>query len=389
MAGRTNSATLRFWVARAAWPASLVFLGVLPVVVLIVLFASAVEGKNVAIDFRPLYWAAESIVADENPYPPEGALLTASGGPYVYPPLPALLAIPLTSLSIDAAGLVVMGTLVLVALAIPFVLGVRDWRCYGLVLLWPPVISAIQTGNVTLWIALAAAIGWRARDRERLASAAVGLTLSIKFLLWPLALWLAATRRGLGAALAGVIGVLVLVMSWAAIGFDGLSEYPDLLRRLEDAVGRDSYTLYNVALDLGAPVGVARTLWLSAGLAILAAVLAMGRRGKERGAFILALAAALALSPLVWLHYFALLIVVTAIARPTLGIVWFVPLVMYALPGSGGPSAIGRVVGLVAAAAMIVLALRAQPAEDRPRAERGGDTTPRLFPALPSAERPV
>jgi hypothetical protein len=384
------SARLRAGLARAASPASLVFLGALPVVVMIVLFASAVGGDNVAIDFRPLYWAAESVVAGENPYPAKDALLTASGGPYVYPPLPALLAIPLTSLAIDVAGLVVMGTLVLVALAIPFVLGVRDWRCYGLVLLWPPVISAIQTGNVTLWIALAAAVAWQARDRERLASAAIGLTLALKFLLWPLAVWLAATRRVLGVALACGVGVLLLVIPWTAIGFDGLSDYPDLLRRLEDAVGRDSYTLYNVALDLGAPAAVARTLWLSAGLAILAAVVAMGRRGNERGAFILALAAALALSPLVWLHYFALLVVVTAIARPTLGIVWFVPLVMYVLPGSGGPSALGRVVGLVAAAATILLALRAQPTEDRPpRAEPGGETAPQLLPVLPTAQRPT
>ena len=40
-----------------------------------------------------------------------------------------------------------MIVLVVVALAIPLVLGVRDWRCYGLVLLWPPVISAVQTAT--------------------------------------------------------------------------------------------------------------------------------------------------------------------------------------------------------------------------------------------------
>ena len=65
-----------------------------------------------------------------------------------------------------------MAVLVLVALAILFVLGVRDWRCYGLVLLWPPVISAIQTGNVTLWFALALALAWRFRDRTLASSAA-------------------------------------------------------------------------------------------------------------------------------------------------------------------------------------------------------------------------
>ena len=33
-------------------------------------------------------------------------------------------------------------------------LGVRDWRCYGVVFLWPPVMSAVQTENVTLLLLL-------------------------------------------------------------------------------------------------------------------------------------------------------------------------------------------------------------------------------------------
>ena len=55
-------------------------------------------------------------------------------GPYPYPPLPALLAMPLTP-SLQAAGRVVMVLLDRVAFAVPFVLGVRDWRCYGVLLL--------------------------------------------------------------------------------------------------------------------------------------------------------------------------------------------------------------------------------------------------------------
>ena len=95
-----------------------------------------------------------------------------------------------------------MGCLVLVALAIPYVLDVRDWRCYGLVLLWPPVISAIQTANLTLWLALAAAVTWRYRERVFPAAVAIGLTLAAKFFLWPVVVWLAATRRLASAALA-------------------------------------------------------------------------------------------------------------------------------------------------------------------------------------------
>jgi hypothetical protein len=84
------------------------------------------------------------------------------------------------------------------------------------------------------------------------------VTLATKFFLWPLVVWLAATRRRLAAVLACAIGALLLLLPWAAIGFDGMRDYPSLLRSLEDTVGEDSYTAYIVALDLGASPAVAR-----------------------------------------------------------------------------------------------------------------------------------
>ena len=237
----------------------------LPAVILVAVLVTAIADDSDAIDFRPFYRAAQEILDGDNPYPGPDALLTASGHPWVYPPLPALLAMPLTLFPMWAACLIVMVSLVPVALAIPYVLGVSDWRCYGVILLWPPVISGIQTGNVTLWLALAAALGWRFRDRVGVASASVGSTLAVKFLLWPLVVWLGATRRWASALLAAGIGCVLLLGSWAVIGFDGMTGYPDLLRRLQDAVGDDAYTLANLLDDLGAPAGVARAVWSSPG----------------------------------------------------------------------------------------------------------------------------
>jgi hypothetical protein len=268
-----------------------------------------------------------------------------------------LTAVPLTSLSVDAAGLVVMASLLVALLLTLWIAGVRDWRCYGLSLLWPPVISAIQTGNVTLWFALASALVWRYRDRVVPAAAAVGITLATKFFLWPLCVWLAATRRYAAALLSCAAGAALLLLSWAPIGFVGLVDYPDLLRSLEDAVGEDSYTLYIVGLDLGLPSPVARGLWLASGVAALAAVVLVARRGDERRAFVLALAAALALTPIVWLHYFALLAVVAAVAQPRLGLVWFVPLAMVVTPGSGHPTPFETAATLAIAAVTVALAL--------------------------------
>ena len=342
--------------------ASIVFLGVFPVLAVVALFASAVEADSIATDFRQYYRAAETILAGDSPYLPSGPPLTEWGGPYPYPPLPALLATPLTLVSLESAGALVMAVLVAVALAIPFVLGVRDWRCYGLLLLWPPVISAIQTANVTLWLVLACAIAWRLRDRALPVALAIGLALATKFLLWPLVAWLAATKRWLAALMACVLGAGLLVLSWSVLGFAGFLDYPDLLRRLEDVVGDDSYTAYIVALDMGLPSDAARSLWLALGLALVTWTVLLGRRGDERSAFIVAVAASLALSPIVWLHYFAVLLLVAGLAQPRLGVVWFVPLGMVITPGSGHPTPFETAWTLAVAVLMIVLALRASAA---------------------------
>jgi hypothetical protein len=353
---------------RAGWLASIAFCGVLPAVVLGALFVAALEAGSAGMDFRQFYRGAEAILGGDSPYPPPDHPLTASARAYVYPPLPAILTIPLTALSLDVAQLLAMCAQVVLVLVIPYVLGVRDWRCYGLFLLWPSTLSAIQTSNPTLLFALAAAVTWSYRDRRVLASASLGWTLAVKFVLWPLVVWFAATRRFWSAALScGVAGVLV-TLSWAAIGFDGLRGYPELLRRLEDTVGSDAYTTYVVAVDLGASSTVARALSLGLGIALLCAVVWSGRRGDDRSAFVLAVAAALALSPLVWLHYFALLVLVVALAQPRLGVAWLVPLVMFVCPGSGNPTLFETAVALSAAALTIAFALRETLAATHPRA---------------------
>jgi Glycosyltransferase family 87 len=324
----------------------------------VVVFVDAVRRDLVAIDLWQFYVAAQAIWSGDNPYVATPDSTALWGGPYPYPPLPALLATPLTVLPFQAAGLLVMGVLVCVALAVPYVLGVRDWRCYGLLLVWPSTMQAIQTGNVTLWFALAAAIAWRLRDRRLPPAASVGVTLATKFYLWPLVVWFVATRRVVTAALAVSIGVALLLASWAVIGFTGFTGYPALLRRLEEAVGPDSYTVYVVALDLGLPSSLARALWLAVGLGLLALLVMLARKGDELSAYVVAIAAALALTPVVWLHYFALFLVVIALAQPRLGILWFLPLGMVLTPGAGHPTPFQTAWTVAVAVAIVALSLR-------------------------------
>ncbi len=199
--------------------------------------------------------------------------------------------------------------------------------------------------------------------------------LAVKFFLWPLLVWMAATRRVAMAVLAAAVGAGLLLLSWAVIGFDGITGYSARLQRLESFFGEDSYTLYIAGLDAGLPSGVARAVWLLVGFGLLAAVAVVARGGHEKAAFILAIAAALSLTPIVWLHYFALLVVVVALVQPRLGILWFVPFGMVFTPGSGHPTPFETSITLALAATTIALAVHAAWADDA-RATRTSSTSP-------------
>jgi hypothetical protein len=69
----------------------------------------------------------------------------------------------------------------------------------------------------------------------------------------------------------------------------------------------------------------------------------------------------IACSPVVWLHYFALLLVVVAVAQPTLGVAWFVPLLMFGSEELQNGTAFQTALTLFAAALTVAVALRVAP----------------------------
>lgn len=337
---------------------TIVVLGLLPLVAIVVIFLNVVHGGKVT-DFENVFLrAAEAIADGENPYPSPDAAVVGLGKAYVYPPLTAIAELPFTFLSTQAAALVMMGLLSAGVVGTLLLLGVRDWRCYGIAFLWSPVLSAIQTGNITILLGLGAALVWRFRDQAWAAGAALGLSLAAKLILWPVALWLVGARRSTAAVNALVVGVTAIFLPWAAIGFAGLADYPELLRRLQEVERSQGYTLYALALDLGASTTVAAALWIALALGLLAGVVVLARGGDDRRAFVVAIAAAFACSPIVWLHYFALLLVAVAVAEPRLGPAWFVPLLMYVSTGTHNGTTLQTAATIAAAALTIAVALR-------------------------------
>jgi hypothetical protein len=77
----------------------------------------------------------------------------------------------------DEAGraLVFLLTLACVPLALRL-LGVRDWRCFGLALLTAPVLDSVSLGALSSVLLLGVAAAWRYRDRRHVAAATTAVT---------------------------------------------------------------------------------------------------------------------------------------------------------------------------------------------------------------------
>ncbi len=304
--------------------AELLLLGVIPVVALALALSAYAGDGRLALDFHEeLYPQAKAVVHGESPYPPADTPITDTTNA-IWPIAAVLPAVPLTALSADAADWVATGLVLACLFLTLWVLAVRDWRIYGVTLLWPPVIDAYQTANATLALGLLLAVLWRYRQRELIAGVALGAAIAVKFFLWPVAVWLLAIRKRWAAAVAVTVAAASLLL---LLPFVGIADYVRLVRSLADAFDGLSYTPYALLLDLGAPSVVARTATVAAGLVLLAA----SWRRRSLG---LALAAAFCLSPIVWRHFFALLVVPLAIARPRFDAAWLVPLGMWAATGT-------------------------------------------------------
>jgi hypothetical protein len=80
------------------------------------------------------------------------------------------------------------------------------------------------------------------------------------------------------------------------------------------------------------------------GVALGLAVVAGRRHGDDRAAPVAPLAAALLLSPILWMHYLVLLPAPIAIACPRVGYLWLAPLAFWPNPFQEGTGDLWRIV---------------------------------------------
>jgi alpha-1,2-mannosyltransferase len=339
-------------------------LGFLPAVLVVgLVIARYAVGKHLGFDYRPVWEASRHVFQGVSPYPPPHGWALANEQQFVYPPLAAVLAAPLALFPFGVAAALLAAVELLATALTLRVLEVRDWRCYGIVFLWYPVLQNLLIGSITSLLALGVAVVWRYRDDLRVTPPVAAAVIASKLFLWPLVFWLAGTRRGMAAVGAVALALAGVAVSWALVGFAGLTSYPSLLDELSRLEQWKSYSAVSLGLVLGLSSGAARALAIVAGTLVLAGVLLVGRRrredaGADRRAFILAIGAAFLFSPIVWTHYLALLIVPIAITRRTLSPLWFVPLAMWATPGQSDGHAWRVVLGLSVWVVVLVVAWR-------------------------------
>ena len=213
---------------------------------------SADEGL-LAWDVRFAYLpAAEAVLDGESPYPALDDPILEDQKGYVYPPQLLLALVPFTPLPVGVVALIVTAGLLALLWLTLRVLGhsrrplLRGGAALG------AVASGVLLGNISIPLALAA--------RRRLALPRRGLAAGVGARARGLGevLDLAAARVDARDAAAPDDGVGTRdrggrsrSRAWAAIGFDGLTGYPDLLRRLSEIQSENSYSIVGMASTLG------------------------------------------------------------------------------------------------------------------------------------------
>ena len=282
-------------------------------------------------DFGVFLVAANEILDGRTPYP-TGELLGRPHAYYVYPPPLALAVTPLTILPSGQASAVWTLLGIGAVIAGLLVLGVRDWRCFPLALVLPGTREALEYGAIGTFLVLLVALAWRYRDRLAASAAATAGAVVLKLFLWPLLVWHVLTGR-VRTAVAAALGAAALALaSWAVIAFRSITDYPRVLRDLTELEASETYSVYALGRTLGLDETPAQAVSLVLGAAILVAAWHAARTARDADArdarsLVLVLAAAMALTPILWHHYLVLLLVPIAMARPRLSPLWFVPAV--------------------------------------------------------------
>ena len=307
---------------------------------LVLALAAYAGDDRLALDFHhEVYRQAEAVVDGRDAYEsPDADLSDRSNA--LWPMAAVLPVVPLTALPPAVADWLATARRARVARRRRcWSSSVRDWRIYGVVLLWPAVIEAIQTANASLPLTLLVAVMWRYRDRAGIAGVALGYARRRQAV--PLARRrLAGARRpALGGAPSRRAAASLLLL----LPFTSLADYVRLLRNLGATFEHDAYTPFALLTDLGVPdtaarvVDASRSAWPCS--RSRGAVAAWGSRSRPRSSCRRSCG----------VTSYSCSMVPLALSRPRFDAVWLIPIGLWVGDGTfnGAPWQTACVLGLV------------------------------------------
>ena len=244
----------------------------------------------------------------------EGPYRPGPYGLYMYaPPLGVAMA-PLTQLSPDAGVslwfLLHVGALALACAVMPARPLIR-LAAFGVAALSYGATRDIVLGNVSVLLLLPTAVAWRWLDRP-IGSIAQAIAISIRPTLGILLVWQLLRRAWRPVAWTIGAGLVLILVTLPFVGIGGYLEYLTVLRNLSGVTGVfNNFDISSTLVLLGVDEQMASLALLAGyGVAIGAMLLSL-RRDPEVG-FMVTLTGSLLLSPLLWDHYLAMLVLPAA-----------------------------------------------------------------------------
>lgn len=324
------------------------------------LFAFGAPHDTYAWDFHAFWQAAVDVAHARDPFGVTG--VNAAGvhyAAYLYPPVLADMLLPFGLLPFLAAAMLFIALSAVAIGAALWLLGLRDWRCYGAAFLWFPVLHGLRLGALTPLLVLGVAICWRYRSSAA-TNVPLALVAVVKLFLWPLIIWRAARSGARAAVTTLAVALLIVGGSWATIGFAHFRDYPQILRGAQQTWIVNGYSLAALGSVVEIPGGMIVAL-LFAGAAIASAAIAGAMRREridDRESLALFVLTACIFSPVGWMHYSTMLLIPVTLLAPRLSLTWLIPVAFWLTPfEESGGQAWRIAVGLVISTATVTLAL--------------------------------
>jgi hypothetical protein len=269
-------------------------------------------------DFQAYHAAAGRLLEGSGLYVPEslsGPFQPIAAGLYLYPPPFAISVLPLAAFPLDAATSIWYAAHVLALAAACALLPVRGairLASFAAAALAFAVIRDLALGNVSVLLLLPLAVSWRWLDRP-IGSMAMAFVIALKPTMAVYLGWWALRRRWAALGWCVAPGLVLILFSLPLVGLTGYADYLTMMRNVSGILGApNSLDVGSTALGLGVAEPLAALAYVCIAVVAVLAMLLSLRRDPEVG-FMVTLSASLLISPLLWEHYLAVLVLPAAL----------------------------------------------------------------------------